>query len=884
MMVSETWTVNTWRARRRLWFEVACGILMSALIVSVPAMAVDNPPTLSPDLKGRQELTRPAALVESRRAHYIGQIWATISNDGRFGSNHGGFFLDPRDQGLLKLSYTPSFEFPGGSRLDYLFTGSLWIGGIIGNDTLMSLGHEGWAGFGGELWGFAPMAESLPPDHTPLGCQPKEDSLWEFLGLKRKALAQVRGCVFYDTLVLAATGDPERQGLHLPMGLEISQVSHAGSDTYSQRFVIVDCAIKNITDHPIEKMWLGVFMDNDVWQTQGAGDATDDISGFLRTWPNPTSPTYLDTLDMAWAADNDGDPSGGRYTRGSCIGVMGLRILRGPAGTHRTFNWWTSDGTAVNDWGPRRLDDLRGLGHGGNGTPSSDRAKYYYMSNNELDYGQLFSAINYTAEGWKPPSPSANNLADGLDTRSVLAIGPVPVLNPGETVPLTFALIAGDSLHRDPTKRLDASRPEAYYSKLYFSDLARNAWWAGFVFDNFGVDTDEDPAGYRGEYFVDSISHERVYYTGDGCPDFSGPSAPPCAALTLASRPKELVVSWSGAQSELATDAQTLTQDFEGYKVYYAERNSKDDVPSAEDYTLLASWDKVDFRRYTWDPAKLEWSVTGSPHTLEEWRTEFNDPTFDPEAHAAPSFATCYHYTDSTEPGVDKCAYFAPQDYNMANEFVVGGDTVKNLIQRVAVYNTDLGTYGDYEVVLSNLLPAKHYFVTVTTFDFGDPVKSLPPLETTPGQCRTDGIPIYSSDVVQAYWDSGGVKRDSVKVVAYPNPYKISYVGPDGRRTSYFEQGYEGTASQRSSGQPLDERDRRIHFINLPDTATISIYTLDGDLVRTLDHPDKNLSEYPSKISWDLVSRNTQAVASGIYIYKVDSRLGSQVGKIVIIK
>jgi hypothetical protein len=37
-------------------------------------------------------------------------------------------------------------------------------------------------------------------------------------------------------------------------------------------------------------------------------------------------------------------------------------------------------------------------------------------------------------------------------------------------------------------------------------------------------------------------------------------------------------------------------------------------------------------------------------------------------------------------------------------------------------------------------------------------------------------------------------------------------------------------------------------------------------------------------LGWDLVTRNTQAVTSGIYIWRVDSRLGSQVGKLVIIK
>jgi hypothetical protein len=119
-------------------------------------------------------------------------------------------------------------------------------------------------------------------------------------------------------------------------------------------------------------------------------------------------------------------------------------------------------------------------------------------------------------------------------------------------------------------------------------------------------------------------------------------------------------------------------------------------------------------------------------------------------------------------------------------------------------------------------------------------------------------------------------------VVVYPNPYKANFVGADGVRTSYAAQGYEGMFGQELSS--ITDADRRIHFINVPDTATIRIYTLDGDLVRELNHPDPILSSYSSKISWDLVSRNTQAVESGIYIYRVDSHLGAQIGKLVIIK
>jgi len=37
-------------------------------------------------------------------------------------------------------------------------------------------------------------------------------------------------------------------------------------------------------------------------------------------------------------------------------------------------------------------------------------------------------------------------------------------------------------------------------------------------------------------------------------------------------------------------------------------------------------------------------------------------------------------------------------------------------------------------------------------------------------------------------------------------------------------------------------------------------------------------------VVWDLITRNTQAVKTGIYIYTVESEFGTDVGKLVIVK
>lgn len=64
----------------------------------------------------------------------------------------------------------------------------------------------------------------------------------------------------------------------------------------------------------------------------------------------------------------------------------------------------------------------------------------------------------------------------------------------------------------------------------------------------------------------------------------------------------------------------------------------------------------------------------------------------------------------------------------------------------------------------------------------------------------------------------------------------------------------------------------------------IRIYSLDGNLVRELDHnidPSDPLSNHHA---WDLITRNTQLVVSGLYCWSVESPEGeTQIGKLVII-
>ncbi len=75
------------------------------------------------------------------------------------------------------------------------------------------------------------------------------------------------------------------------------------------------------------------------------------------------------------------------------------------------------------------------------------------------------------------------------------------------------------------------------------------------------------------------------------------------------------------------------------------------------------------------------------------------------------------------------------------------------------------------------------------------------------------------------------------------------------------------------------EGESALEFQNIPDACTIRIYTLSGDLVQTLNHASGTGSE-----RWDLQSSGRQQVASGIYIYHVESSFGEKMGRFAVIK
>jgi hypothetical protein len=135
--------------------------------------------------------------------------------------------------------------------------------------------------------------------------------------------------------------------------------------------------------------------------------------------------------------------------------------------------------------------------------------------------------------------------------------------------------------------------------------------------------------------------------------------------------------------------------------------------------------------------------------------------------------------------------------------------------------------------------------------------------------CRTEAPKFgkFSQNMVRVMPRTTSAQTlDDVYVV--PNPYRESAAW------DLAETNFEPTG-------------RRIRFFNLPDRATIRIYTLAGDHVQTIEHDaTRDLGEDRGATSWNLISKNNQDTVSGIYLYHVvDEASGQeQIGKFVIIR
>jgi len=702
--------------------------------------------------------------------HDINKMGFTIANMGLWGKG----FLD--NVGVPLPGSTPSCIYPYPGQNNYLFAGALWIGAIVGQDTLVSVGADGWT-YVLEMWP-APYPEGSIISRSILNPEDADAvSEQDYIG------------VYVDTVLDPAcvVADAFDCRPHIPLNLKITQRSYAWSYSYAEDFIIFDYTVENIGPYTLEDVCLGVYVDGDVGRWDVWDDAQDDITGFRSTVPSfygCPGEDWLDTINIAWIADNDGKRNTGDLPPCpdalTLTAVTGLRVLATPSDSLQlSYNWWISNSDPSQDWGPRLAgtpeNPFRDFGTGGLGTPMGDKNKHYIMRHNELDYDQLYTGLDHTGEGWLPPPSVGPDLAGGFDTRYLLSFGPFDI-DPGERLPITMAYVAGENFHTDCNafeNLFDPQNPDLFYNYLNFNDLGTNSIWASWIYDNPGVDTDGD--GYRGPFRIcvydsilicdtippDSINcyweytvSDTIYTAGDGIPDFRGATPPPGPDIRLEPLQSGIRVRWNGYYSETTRDMFSALIDFEGYRLYLSQDSS-----DPADYIRLTSYDREDYYRYWWNG--VYWEIITPPFSPEEILALYG--IVNPLDYTSSS---PYFYVDSI-------FYFTTVDLNNSDLTDTTGifkrfpdepypvtlniDSAQTYFPEILVFESEsvYFKYFEYEYNIRNLLPGYSYCVSVTAFDYGSYVSEISELESSLTQKAQCTFPLggYEISGNMVYYD-----------------------------------------------------------------------------------------------------------------------------------
>ena len=651
------------------------------------------------------------------------------------------------------------------------------------------------------------------------------------------------------------------------------------------------------------------------------------------------------------------------------------------------------------------------------GCPVQDRGRYMMMSNDEFDYNQtaireVYLIMDQQIDGtpisqagkWQPwivagdetqgqvPDGSIaelNNIANGMDTRSVLSFGPlgtetmvnlavdtdndslhVPddVLNKkvwkfayGDSLKLTVALIVSENFHTSfdqdpnyndttvvdlndglnvslydqgwydafnnvvwterlydiplfdtPVKKWGATRKDGWYGEDIgedgiFGDLTGGSycWWLDAAYpgpdtgegdyeltefsepfyDLYGdLVTDEDGIlkygrqtetaefgitgslengegyGYMVRYqkpdgVVPQGTWVRFGYdndrldAGDGVPDFTAPPPPPHPKVNITTVDDEIVIEWSSHEfytdengntgvsgPEQVFDTFTRLRDFEGYNIEVS-----DDL---KNYTTIFSVDRVNY----------------SYQNVADIEDYLDNPI---PADTLISHPGDYPAMKTVRNKIYRLVPFGDNN-DILQDHVKEGLYSYSCVTAESPY-PEWGDIRYYKFTLQDKLIAQKKYYSVTSSDFGAARMGVEPMKSEPIS--------NTKAIVTSKLSSDGV-------VVVPNPYRGD--------VDYRDMGWEDNDGQ----YVYAEEYRKIAFLNIPERCVIRIYTLAGDLCKTIAHNGYSDSDTPywygkNGAYWNLINENRQAVMSGIYLFSVqdvDKKNDDFVGKFVIMK
>lgn len=212
---------------------------------------------------------------------------------------------------------------------------------------------------------------------------------------------------------------------------------------------------------------------------------------------------------------------------------------------------------------------------------------------------------------------------------------------------------------------------------------------------------------------------------------------------------------------------------------------------------------------------------------------------------------------------------FDPATFSLVRQFDVDDDLG---------FEFDSGL--EFSFTDSNLLRGKKYWYAVTSFGIPGVTVNVIPLPDAPGSTRTDTLftpplesdPGQNATLVQLPFSPS---RGPGQAIVVPNPYRVD------ANYTFESGGWEGR------GFEWNEWKRTIWFIHLPERAVIRIFSLTGDVVATIHHDDAvrtGPGRPAGQEEWDMMSESGRVIASGVYVFSVESEYGTQIGTFAVIR
>lgn len=266
-------------------------------------------------------------------------------------------------------------------------------------------------------------------------------------------------------------------------------------------------------------------------------------------------------------------------------------------------------------------------------------------------------------------------------------------------------------------------------------------------------------------------------------------------------------------------------------------------------------------------PPSPRFKVVARDRALDYYWDNSPEATRDPTSPDPDDFEGYRLYIGEERLGLHRIAQF---DEKEAPKDTTGFNTGFDAVRLDPPVTLDGVTY-HYKYTVSGLRDGFKYFCAVTGYDLGN--VEIESLESGISQNKTLAIPAPAAGEMP-----GG------KVTVFPNPYRVE--------------------ARWDQGQKV--RDHYLWFANLPPRCTLKIFTLSGDLVfevqfdgasyhgegaRGIYDPRRELDVNAPTLSgttygWDLITREGQAVATGLYMFSVENKATGErsVGKFLLVK